>query len=116
MADRIVLQEAIEACLDAGMGEVFFADAWASAQRLTQKSEAELQAEQAIEAAGEVEDYIVCAQTVMESQLNQTEGGDDNIIARETAAWAVNKYEREADNVDPTLDPTSDSYQPQVVS
>ena len=102
LADRLVLEDAIQAVSDAGMVDTRFGEKWGRtraqlADAVTTRGE-RLAAKE-LAAVAELEAYIASATSVIEGELGDIESGTETVGAREVnTRFFVSRYERGMDS------------------
>jgi hypothetical protein len=101
-ADRHIIEDAIQAAIDAGLGNMGFAEEWGRTRNaLADQVETpeERAAIEDLEAVGGLEDYIAHAKRTVEGDLTtaQTGESDGHTVASETSRFVVASYERSID-------------------
>jgi hypothetical protein len=106
LPDRIILEESIQACIDAGLGGATFVEDWQRTRNALAgavQSEEEREAIADLVAVDALETYIGAAETELEAAAEGVEGGSSGFTIRgETARHTVATYERALE--DGTLD------------
>jgi len=117
-ADRFILEEAVQAVIDAGLGDLAFAETW-SRTRNALADQVETPEERAamddLDALAGLEGYVAHARRVVEGDLATAETGSPEAftVANETSRFVVDHYERGLE--DGTLDDPVE-HTPQDVS
>lgn len=102
LADRLIIEDAVNAVLDAGLGGMTFAEKWGRT-RNAMADQVETPAERAaiedLAAAAQLEDYVATAQQIVESDLQGVESGqyEDHSVRGINTRFAVVQYERGMD-------------------